>query len=56
MTVFVTNPREGEVVLKYLMTNVNYDGVHSCRRGESKGGKEGGRGREREKHIVSVMY
>ena len=54
MTVSVTNPREGEVVLKHLMTNVNYDGVHSCKeRGEREGGErerggggEGGREKE----------
>ena len=41
MTVSVTNPREGEIVLKHLMTNVNYDGVHSCKeRGERERGRE----------------
>ena len=70
MTVSVTNPREGKVVLKHLMTNVNYDGVHSCKERGERGrererergrGREGERerGREREREMErksSILY
>jgi hypothetical protein len=44
----VANPREGKVVFKHFMTNVNYDGVYSCKeKGEGKRERERERERER---------